>query len=289
MNKKKCNLVLVGHGLKTSFIMGSVEQILKTYDIKTIIGGSMGSLIGLYVANGKFDILKEHWEDIEFLKSIFAEPYQNNIFSVFFKRNNLYKLNKLKKMIKKDIDFKNWKSDFFVTWTDYHTNQKNELQISNSKINKNLLINHILASITIPQIYPLLKISNHKFPVYGCNSCYSEYVPIATLIEENSDETIFIVSSSKYQILLPDKRKRLSENVLNLFVEIDDMFFNNNFNINIKKDSLLFWKKNQNDKIKLISPEFHIMQGLLEFNDYKIKHNIDYGKNVTITTVNSFI
>jgi hypothetical protein len=113
---------------------------------------------------------------------------------------------------------------------------------------------------------------------YGHNSAYSDSIPIKTLINlsENSKNKIFVIFSSKYENNLPEKEK-ISNDILNLFIDSNDMLFNNNFNMNVKYGKLKYWQK---DDITLISPEFHILQGLLDFDIHKILYNIDYGKKM---------
>jgi predicted acylesterase/phospholipase RssA len=290
--KEKCNLVIAGHGLKSSFIVGVIEEIIKKYDIEIIVGASMGSFIGLYTANDKFETLKQHWEDIDFLKSIFMQKHGFSFLENILKKDSFYKLDRLAKTLEKEIDFNYWPTKLVITWTDYKTKEKIESIISEEKVHKKTLIQWILASLSISPIYPIIKTTRRMddklTESYGHNSAYSESIPIKTLfnLEENSSKKTFVVFSSRTENNLPNKNE-ISKDILNLFMDSSDMLFNNSFNLDIKYSNLKNLEKN-NPNIKIIMPEFHILQGILDFDKHKIFYNIDYGRKCALKAMNEF-
>ena len=160
--------------------------------------------------------------------------------------------------------------------------EKIESLISEEKVHKKTLIQWITASLSISPIYPIIKTSkrvdNKIVETYGHNSAYSDSIPFKTLINlsQNNKNKIFVIFSSKYENNLPEKEK-ISNDILNLFIDSNDMLFDNNFDLSMKYGNLKYWQK---DDITVISPEFHILQGLLDFDIHKISHNIEYGRRM---------
>ena len=105
MKKEKCNLVLAGGGIKGSFTLGVIEEILKIYDIEAITGSSVGALIGIYLANGKFELLKKYFLNTKKLEELFNEGYQFGLLESILFRNSLYKNERIKQILEKEIDF----------------------------------------------------------------------------------------------------------------------------------------------------------------------------------------
>lgn len=293
--KKKCNLVLAGGGVKGSFTMGAIEEIMKLYDIENITGTSVGALIGLYVANDKFDILKSYWENSSFLKNIFNQKYRFGFLESFLFRDSLYRTDMIREIINKDIDFNKWKSNFGLVWTDVQRKEKVEALISKEKTDKKILIDWVISSMALSPAYPIIKtirrINGHNILAYGCDGGYSDGVPVETLsvlTEEFKTEAeitfIILCSNSGSNESTYDKKPN---GIINTFLDTVDNAFNNLFDLNVKYGQIKHWQKYPQHEFKIIKPEKMIMQGVLDFDQTRLKANMFYGQSMARSVLES--
>lgn len=293
--KKKCNLVLAGGGTKGSFSVGAVEEIMKDYEIESISGTSVGSIIGAYVANNKFELLKSYWLNTKLLNQMFKQSYTFGYLEGFLFRSSLFQNKKIKEIITRDIDFKNWVANYGLVWTDVQRKEKVHQLISKDLFtDKNTLVNCILASFAFSPAYPLVKITRkineQMIESYGCDGGYSDGVPVETLSlltdnfkTESNITFIILTSNSGSDKPTYDKKPK---GFVNTVLETVDTSFNNLYDLNVKYGKIKYLEKNINHTFKIISPKIEIMKNLLDFDQERIKKNLEHGKIITRETLN---
>ena len=286
MKKEKCNLVLAGGGIKGSFTLGVIEEILKKYDIEAITGSSVGALIGIYLANGKFELLKKYFLDVKKLEELFNESHQFGILESILFRSSLYRNEKVKKTIENDIDFSKWVSKFGITWTDIKRKEKVESLISEESVNYSLLIEWITASMAFSPAFPIVKtkrrINNELVDTYGYDAVYSDGIPVETLIkltnnfQSEAKKTFIVLCSNSGSD--SSKNDFIPKNILENYLDSVESLFNNIADLNVKYGKLKYWQQNENHEFKIIMPQISIMKNTLDFNLERIIRNLEYGK-----------
>lgn len=293
--RRKCNLVLAGGGIKGSFSMGAIEEIIRDYEIESVTGTSIGSIIGIYLANDKFEVLKSYWHNSKLLEKMFKQTYTFGYIESLLFRDSLFKNKKLKEAIMKDIDFENWVSNYGLVWTDVQRKEKVHSLISKEIFtDKSVLADYVLASASFSPAYPLVKImrkiDNETVESYGCDGSYSDGVPVETLslLTDNfktEANTTFIILTSNSGSDRPTHDEK-PKGFINTLLETVDSSLNNLFDLNVKYGKIKYWEKNRNHVFKIISPEVMIMKNLLDFDQSRIKQNWEQGRIVARKILN---
>jgi NTE family protein len=157
----KTALILTGGGTKGAFEIGACSVILKKIIPDIIIGTSVGAMNGAIIFSNKniadnLEYLKNIWFNINKIK-LFA--ININVLYRGFKINNIYSNKNLFKLIKKNIitnNFENLYKPFYINCTNYYTGKT-------KFFSKGDLIKPIVASCSIPLIFPPLKINNNYY------------------------------------------------------------------------------------------------------------------------------
>lgn len=280
--KEKINLVLAGGGVKASFQIGVIEELLKKYDIDTVTGTSAGALNAVYTAVGKFDKLKEIWIKDD-LKHIFLNNYKFGIFQGILFEKSLYDNKNFLKFLNEDINLDqliNSDIKFACVCSNTRTFQKEIIR--NIPEHRDKIYKGILASMAIIPAYPPVILKDR----YGIESeCidggYIEGIPAETCMEitENKQLKTFIIGCDAVSSGLDIPQNNVkSSNIFELFMNTLGLCFDSVFDYNFKYGKLKYW--DNNDNMILIKPLYNIMNSSLEFDTVKIKDNIEYGKEI---------
>ena len=145
--KQDVALVLSSGGPRGFAYIGAIEELERRgYNITSIAGTSMGSLIGGIYATGKLDELKEWLFDLNAWKVF-------DLMDLSISKNHIVKGDKIIEAIKEivpDIDIKDLKIPFKAVATDLYTGE--EIVYSEGK-----LYDAIRASISIPSLFRPVK------------------------------------------------------------------------------------------------------------------------------------
>ena len=145
--KQDVALVLSSGGPRGFAYIGAIEELERRgYNITSIAGTSMGSLIGGIYATGRLDELKEWLFDLNAWKVF-------DLMDLSISKNHIVKGDKIIEAIKEivpDIDIKDLKIPFKAVATDLYTGE--EIVYSEGK-----LYDAIRASISIPSLFRPVK------------------------------------------------------------------------------------------------------------------------------------
>lgn len=248
----KRGLVISGGGSKGSFAGGIIEYLTKKekIDWDVLVGTSTGSILVPLTSSNQIDKLKEQYTNIS-NKDVFSlDPFNkkgkikilNFIWRFIRGKSSIGEIKNLEKRLKKyytkedfDKSIKNNK-DVFVTTSDI-TNNKVQYFHQKSE-NYDSFRNSIIASASIPIIFPIKRINNKDYLDGGI----IEPIPIQKAIDEGCDEIDVIILSPEKM----EKRKKM-KNMINVFKNTISLM-----NIEINKNDVKIGNlKGNKKKIKL--------------------------------------
>ena len=268
-NKKPTiHFILPGGGVRGAFQAGFLYTLFTKYkdffEISRIDGTSVGSINGIAVMAGEYDILKKMWFNINCLNDLFNNWYDYNLMGRWisyykgFFRNGLYSNNKLRRMLTNHIEnsWKNIDNDFKNKYSCAVVNVNNAtseyINGENPKI-----FEYITASASPWIVSNPIIINNEIYTDGGLLETY----PIKNIDKCNADLTIIVGYDQEHIHFKKANNSNLLEYLATL---IDIARYNSD---NIQKMRLLI----DNDKIiKLVNP---MNISFIEFN----KENIQYG------------
>jgi len=212
---KKLGICLSGGGAKGAYQIGALKalQELGILDRATAFSGSsIGAVNATFVAAGAMDVAKEIWFNVP------ENPLGDNPSIGKTLRDQklkiidsgLFSIKKLNKLLDENIDFELLKKkDVFITIADTGEVNKGLIDLLKStfahyikkdshvqyvplkEINKDLQIDTVVASCSIPVVFPPVVANNRKYRDGG----YFDNTPIQPLIDFGCDEIICITIS----------------------------------------------------------------------------------------------
>lgn len=176
----KTSLILSGGGSKGSFEVGVVQQLEEigvTFD--HIAGVSVGALNGLLIAQGKTDELAKEWNGIKGPSDVFDNSFLALIGHwMNFSPSSILKPGKLLRKMKSYADLHRCKSELRVGVTDLNTHEFVVVDQNNSHLG-----DYVIASLSLPNLLPPVKIGNKAYMDGGVINDY----PIKEAIKFGSD------------------------------------------------------------------------------------------------------
>lgn len=150
---KKLALVLSGGAAKGYAHIGVIKELVKHNIVPDlIVGTSMGALIGGMYASGK------SIEELEQMALKFNKIGNFSLVSTLFKEN-MINTNKIKKIIEREFDNKTYE-DCKIKFVSVATDVEKAKEV---KFSSGLLKQGVMASISIPGVFPRCKIDNHLY------------------------------------------------------------------------------------------------------------------------------
>lgn len=150
---KKLALVLSGGAAKGYAHIGVIKELEKHGIVPDlIVGTSMGALIGGMYASGKTV------EELENMALKFNKIGNFSLFSTLFK-DNMISIKKIKKIIEKEFNNKTYE-DCKIKFVSIATDVENAKEV---RFSSGMLKQGVMASISIPAVFPRCKINNHLY------------------------------------------------------------------------------------------------------------------------------
>jgi predicted acylesterase/phospholipase RssA len=271
---KKITLVLPGGGIKGSFQVGFLIELLKSnkYEITTIYGSSFGALLAPIVANKRIDLLINLFNMIDSFDEIATSWPWYYFPRIFNGIHNIF----CRKGYYKDLNLAS------IVWD----NLSKQEQLHASKIckisawnvtqkrqdwfggNDNVIdfYNGIKASMSLWLLVPPFIYKNNIYTDGG--SCL--FYPIDHLLNKKINQEIFFVDSCTREIKVLNKEPT---NALSLMYHLHDSCIDTIGKFQIEKLKNLY-KKN----LVIVRPDEDIFDNSLEYDKNKILINIALGK-----------
>ena len=273
--KEKINLVLAGGGTKGSFHIGVLENLLKKYEVDTVVGTSVGALNSVYIALNKFEELKAIWLDPK-IKNKFLKKHTFGVtYGVLFK-DSLYSNNGFLEYLDKDINISELMNSK-IKWGCVYSNLKSYQKeyVSNTLDHEGRIKSAILASMAlIPAFPPVELVGDDGEVTLAIDGGYTEGAPVETCLEiANNNLRTFIILCDNSG-LDTSAANNLPTNIFDTFISSMMMSIDTIFDYNIKYGKLKYW---DNDKFIVVSPQ-KVLLGALDFDSDKIKANIELGR-----------
>ncbi len=209
---KKIGICLSGGGARGAYQIGALkalEELGILQKVSAFSGASIGAANAMFVASGKLDTAKEIWFNVP------ENPLGDNPSVLTTIRDQklkvidsgLFSINKLNQLLEDHIDFEVLKEkDVFIAVADTGDADKGLIDLLKStfahyiqkdshiqyiplkKIDKKLQIDTILASCSIPIVFPPIVSNSRKYRDGG----YFDNNPVKPLIDFGCDEIICI-------------------------------------------------------------------------------------------------
>ncbi|OGS39237.1 MAG: hypothetical protein A2551_03735 [Elusimicrobia bacterium RIFOXYD2_FULL_34_30] len=273
----KTAFVLSGGAAKGAFQVGAINYLMGEKKIipDIVIGISTGSLQSVPVAQHDLKLMNDVWMNIKSMGDICSTNLFRLLGLLFGTSNGILEFKGLRKILGKVLDkekLKNSTTDIFVGTVDLQSTQLQYWDKNNIDLDK------ILASCTIPIIFPPMKHNNSQLVDGGVR----DIVPLKKAIEEGAD-TIYAILCMPLNLQAERKvYKSIGDVVLRA---IDDIMKNEIMRNDIKalktKNELrekheYFKNKYRHIECKVIDPSRHFLDEL-EFKHDKIMDGINHG------------
>jgi NTE family protein len=191
--EQKRALVLSGGGAKGAFTAGAMKYLMVDLGLtfEVVVGTSTGSLIAPLVAMGDIANLVNFYENVEDQDILTDRPD----LLAFLMSDALNDSKPLAELInrffgekKRYEKLKNARTKMFVTITNMQTGG---IEYGNQQDEKQVLLNKILASASVPVMMPPVRIGKYQYVDGGVK----EIAPFAKAIEEGATHIISVVLS----------------------------------------------------------------------------------------------
>lgn len=285
---KNISLVLSGGGARGIAHIGVIEELEKQgFIIHSIVGTSMGSLVGGIYAAGKLKVFKEwilNLDKLDVFKLIDFTLINNG----FVKGDKVF--NELKEFIP-DINIQ----DLFINYTAIATDLTNRKEIIFTQGN---LLNAIRASVSIPSILTPVKINNailvdggviNNLPINHAKRIDNDIL-IAVNVNANISPPEYRINAneeqqSTYQRLLRKFKQRLGKLFPNSMEKDLGYFDIMNVSFEVMRDELVRLSLENNPPDILIE----IPRGFCSIYDfYKADALIEMGQKATVMGINDY-
>ena len=206
-------LVLEGGGARGSYHVGALKAFKKrNINFDYVVGTSIGSINGVFVATGEYEKLEELWKGVT-SKELFGideklvEALKNRNFTKETIENGLQTVKQiiknagintepLKEILIKNIDEdKLRKSNVEYGLATYNVSKRKKVQIFKEDIPKGKLVEYLLASSYLP-IFKLKKIIDESYYLDG--GAYDN-CPVDMLLDKNLDN-IYVVRAHRNKL-----------------------------------------------------------------------------------------
>lgn len=271
--KNKYALVLAGGGTKGAYQIGALKALKELgIEIEAITGASIGAINGAIVAQGDLDRLEDLYNHIK-LEDILELSDKNKIDSDgdIFSSKNVYKLMReivkkkgisnlaLRKTLDKYLDVdKLYKSKIDFGLVTYDMKSKDGKELFKSDINKDEMIDYLLASAAFP-IFKPQEIKNKKYLDGGI----ADNMPISLLLKKGYTNIIVIDISGMGRI----KRNVYKGGTFKIIKPREDLGSTFDFNHNnISKNIKLGYLDTMKAFHKLVGNRFYFNRA--EFNKF---------------------
>ena len=209
-NKKTISLVLGSGGARGYAHIGVIEELLKhDYEIKSISGSSMGSLIGALYACGKLQEYKEWVLGLDLFDVA-------SLIDLSFARTGIIQGDKVFQEMEKmigDIMIEDLPISYTAVATDLIKQKEVWFQ-------KGSLLDAVRASIAIPTVFTPKKIAKRHLIDGGVLNP----LPIAPTISDDTDITIAVSlnanASKRYKVDVPKTEKEKENSIQEMFFEM---------------------------------------------------------------------
>lgn len=277
-------LVLSGGGSKGAFQAGALAYLYeKEYTYDSVYGVSVGALNGYMVASNNFHLMAEIWQNIS-NNQVYTPPSFMSYVKLIWGAKGLYSNEPLRELLKAYVALKDLSVPFYAGFVDL-ADKGWVLSKINDLITDSAAVNHILASTTMPIIWP---------PVNGdwVDGGVRNVVPLADAAKADVEEIVFISCSPVANIDRPDVADG-TKNIIDvikktLSVMVDEISTNdvdNTLRINelvkqADEQGLMLLKKDGTPykyiNIKVIRPD-HNLHDTLDFSQQSVSTAWNYG------------
>ncbi len=312
-------LVLSGGGAKGSFQIGAMEELIvnRGLDFEILCGVSVGALNASFLAQAPFDSRRadgslENLKDaFTTLRQLWLEEIKGNE-SVYLKRlgvdagivlgaDSIYDPEPLKKLLKKYLSPKSLAKSNRILKIQYVSLETGELKTANNKSPK--VIDHVLASGTMPYYFPPVKIRKEHLVDGGIR----DITPLSQAFQAGA-EAIYVIYASPFYVERQEFVESWTGMKINAFTYLGravELMVNEIYRTDIEvakrlndikenwenlRDSLPkgrsqkkieeVLKKVRFAPIVEIKPEKYIIRDALDFSPKGLMENYKYGKKV---------
>ncbi len=211
-------LVLSGGGAKGSFQIGAMEELIlnKGLDFEILCGVSVGALNASFLAQAPFDpsrpdvSLQNLKDAFTTLRRLWLEEIKGNE-SVYLKRpgadagivlgaDSIYDPEPLRKLLKKYLSPKDLARSNRILKVQYVSLETGKLKTANNKSQR--VIDHVLASGTMPYYFPPVKIGTEHLVDGGIR----DITPLSQAFQAGA-EAIYVIYASPFYV----ERQEFSE------------------------------------------------------------------------------
>ena len=187
----KNGLVLGGGGPRGAYQIGAIKALHELgYKYNVVTGTSVGAVNATLLADHKFDLLKQTWENMDY-NTIFSHKFRlkNKVLeSVFSPFIGGYDLIPLEKLIKQHLNPKTLKLSNIEAGVVYTSSRLKYCPIQLNKVSDELICDYILASCSAFPFYKRKIIKGKKC----LDGCYSDNLPVKLAMEMGANKIIAI-------------------------------------------------------------------------------------------------
>lgn len=263
---KNIGLVLSGGGARGAYSLGVIDYILNEHfrcnPFKFISGTSVGSLLGVKVSDGDFETLKTIWFSIHSPKDIMSRRFFG-VFGFLMGADSYSSLDPLFNKIKQTVNLEAIRSSgrvYQFSVINTRTRKLRYISSDDKNLTEEFLQKYILASCSIPGIFPPVKVDGN----YYLDGGIRDVTPIKPAIEFGCD-LIIVVRNSPSE--LPELPR--SPNSIDLFSSVIDTMVNEIYISDIEKALFI------NDFIKYYRGLVNELQDKSFYHTLKIKNLIE--------------
>ena len=217
-------LVLEGGGARGSYHVGALKAFRKrNINFDYVVGTSIGSINGVFVATGEYDKLEELWKganskdlfgiDEELFKALKnrefnKETIEHGLQTVMqIIKNAGIDTTPIKDMLVANIDEdKLRKSNIEYGLATYNVSKRKKVQVFKNDIPKGKLVEYLLASSYLP-IFKFKKIIDESYYLDGGSY---DNCPVDMLIDKGLDN-IYVVRAHKYKLPKYNTKSKITE------------------------------------------------------------------------------
>jgi NTE family protein len=312
-------LVLSGGGAKGSFQIGVMEELIlnRGLDFEILCGVSVGALNASFLAQAPFDpihsdvSLQNLKKTFITLRRLWLEEIEGNE-SVYLKRpggeagivlgaDSIYDPEPLKKLLKKYLNPKSLAKSKRILKVQYVSLETGELRTAHSKNPK--IIEHVLASGTMPYYFPPVKIRKEHLVDGGIR----DITPLGQAFQAGA-EAVYVIYASPFEVERQEFVESLTGMKINAFTYLGravELMINeiyctdvegakrlNTLKENWEKIKNLFPQNPPRKKIEKvlkdvrfapiveIKPRKYIIRDALNFSPAKLRENYKYGRKI---------
>jgi len=280
-------LVLSGGGVYGAFEVGAIDYLIHKLklDFQIFFGSSVGTLNAAILSQSnnyqelciETALLKKLWLEIKGNQSIYR--HNSLLLLGFFIHQAFYFPDGLKKIIQKYIDPKrltNSKKTLKFPTVALETGEL--FYVDNHTCLQATLLQYILASTSIPWIFPPVFINNKHWYDGGLR----DITPLGGVFDEKPDEIFIILTNPINEKLQPTLQVYKYAGLIQNFIQLIEIISNEIINTDLQLALIInqlkqFFPDSRSVPIYLITPKKNLTGNILDFKPEKIKEYFELG------------